>query len=126
MLKYIFAIAMLLALFTATGLAQGDFHGDVYYKNCDCAPEHRVKIWKAGGGGEPDYHRIRCGGLPDYGTLPYVYTTGWYCLTVIALEGTECETSYIEYVYHIGGQSQQVDLKVFGPEEEPTAPGGGE
>lgn len=126
MFKYIFAIAVLLALFTSTGLAQSEFHGDVYYKNCDCEPEHRVKIWKAGGSGEPDYHRIRCTGIPDYGSSPYTYTTGWYYLGVIGLAGTGCETSDIKYVYHVAGETQQVDLVVYGPQEEPNAPGGGE
>jgi|GEM_PF-6326272 len=125
MFKYISVIAVLLVLYISTGLAQSEFHGDVYYKNCDCAPEHRVKIWKAGGGSE-DYHRIRCSGDPGYNSGLYTYTTGWYYVGVVGLEGTGCEESDIKYVYHVTGVPQQVDLTVYGPQEEPNAPGGGE
>jgi hypothetical protein len=125
MFKYIFAIAVTVAIFTSTALAEADFFGYVDYQKCDCAPEHRVKIWKAGGGSE-DYHRIRCTGNPGYNSGSYTYTTGWYYVGVIGLEGTGCEESDIKYVYHVAGVPQQVDLVVYGPQGEPNAPGGGE
>ena len=126
MFKGVLSLTVLsIMLLTTTILADGEFFGYVDYKNCDCSPYHQVKIRKADDSSE-DYHRVRCGGNPGYNTRPYVYTTGWYYISVVGLGLTECETSRIEYVYHVGGEEHRVDLTVYGPQEQPTGPEGGE
>lgn len=118
--------AFFILLLSSTILADAEFDGFVFYKNCDCPPQHQVKILKAGGGSLPDYHRVKCYGNPGYNTQPYTYTTGWYYISVVGLGETECEASSLEYVYHIAGETQHVDLTVYGPQEQPTGPEGGE
>jgi hypothetical protein len=97
------------------------FNGYVNYHNCDCAPEHNVWVRKAGEPG--DYHRVKCSGTrPGYNTQQYYYTAGWYYISVVHLDGTGCDVSYVQYVYYSGTGEMQVDLQVFGPQGGGNSP----
>jgi hypothetical protein len=123
---------ILLGLLMAVGLiaflaqesnaqTQAAFYGYVYYKDCDCHPDHEVWIRKDGEPG--DYHRIKCSGIrPGYSSEPYYYTAGWYYLSVVDLQGTGCDVSFVQHVYYSGVGHMQVDLQVRGPAGDPTGP----
>lgn len=105
---------------TAFPQTQAAFYGYVYYHNCNCSDYHHVWIRKAGENG--DEHRVKCGGNPGYSSDPYYYTAGWYYISVIGLEGTGCDVSYVQYVYYSGTGYMQVNLNVYGPQGGGSSP----
>lgn len=129
MLSRYFGLGLLLvALISATALAEGGFWGTVTYSNCECTfgGGDNVMVQRVGELESEDYE-VRCSPCCGYNTEtgcpPHTFPPGTYRLWVHLYFSTDSCATVIKEVEH-GSELQRVDLVVKGPPDEPNSPGG--
>ncbi len=117
-------IGLLAIVFTASmAFADGGFHGTVSYRDCEChsGSWDNVRIVNDATGAE-HIARIHLT-YPTSGTYGTQHTTfpeGYYSISVVLGDGSDCDHSYVQKVYHSDDPNDQtVDLVVFGPTSQP-------
>jgi len=120
--KIVIAAMIMLLCATTSAWADMGFEGSITYKDCDCRDESggdRVKIWSASGQ-DQWYYYVLCGPTDGYDTLNDTFPPGYYYLQVVLGNSSECDVSFIQYVYHSSGTGKQVvNLQVRGPAGDP-------
>jgi len=114
--KHLFLALLFVFCMASWAWADGGFYGNVTYSNCSCYSHptdgDRVYIQSTAGGPQYYFYVYNCSGNPSYSSGPTTFPTGYYNVWAAPHDGSDCNRSYVQTVYHNGsGGDQQVNVR---------------